>query len=78
MNASFDLQNVSEDYLADPYRVLAELRAHSPVHKNNDGTFTLTCYSDIVQTYRDPLIWSSDKQSVFKPKFGNTPLFEHS
>ena len=77
MNASFDLQNVSEDYLADPYRVLAELRAHSPVHKNNDGTFILTCYSDIVQTYRDPLIWSSDKQSVFKPKFGNTPLFEH-
>ena len=77
MSTTFDLQNVSEDYLVDPYRVLAELRAQSPVHKNTDGTFVLTCYSDIVQTYRDPMIWSSDKRATFKPKFGNTPLFEH-
>ena len=61
----------------DPYSVLAELRAQSPVHKNTDGTFVLTCYADIVQTYRDPMIWSSDKRATFKPKFGNTPLFEH-
>ena len=53
MSTTFDLQNVSEDYLVDPYRVLAELRAQSPVHKNTDGTFVLTCYADIVQTYRD-------------------------
>ena len=77
MSTTFDLQNVSEDYLVDPYRVLAELRAQSPVHKNTDGTFVLTCYADIVQTYRDPMIWSSDKRATFKPKFGNTPLFEH-
>ena len=77
VSTSFDLQNVSEDYLVDPYRVLAELRAQSPVHKNTDGTFVLTCYADIVQTYRDPMIWSSDKRATFKPKFGDTPLFEH-
>ena len=77
MSTTFNLQNVSEDYLVDPYRVLAELRAQSPVHKNTDGTFVLTCYADIVQTYRDPMIWSSDKRATFKPKFGNTPLFEH-
>ena len=77
MSTTFDLQNVSEDYLVDPYRVLAALRAQSPVHKNTDGTFVLTCYADIVQTYRDPMIWSSDKRATFKPKFGNTPLFEH-
>ena len=77
MSTTSDLQNVSEDYLVDPYRVLAELRAQSPVHKNTDGTFVLTCYADIVQTYRDPMIWSSDKRATFKPKFGNTPLFEH-
>ena len=77
MSTTFDLQNVSEDYLVDPYRILAELRAQSPVHKNTDGTFVLTCYADIVQTYRDPIIWSSDKRATFKPKFGNTPLFEH-
>ena len=77
MSTTFDLQNVSEDYLVDPYSVLAGLRAQSPVHKNTDGTFVLTCYADIVQTYRDPMIWSSDKRATFKPKFGNTPLFEH-
>jgi len=77
MSTTFDLQNVSEDYLVDPYSVLAALRAQSPVHKNTDGTFVLTCYADIVQTYRDPMIWSSDKRATFKPKFGNTPLFEH-
>ena len=77
INTAFDLQNVSEDYLVDPYRVLAALRAQSPVYKNTDGTFVLTCYADIVQTYRDPMIWSSDKRATFKPKFGNTPLFEH-
>ena len=77
MSTTFDLQNVSEDYLVDPYRVLAALRAQSPVYKNTDGTFVLTCYADIVQTYRDPMIWSSDKRAAFKPKFGNTPLFEH-
>jgi len=77
ISTTFDLQNVSEDYLVDPYSVLAELRAQSPVHKNTDGTFVLTCYADIVQTYRDPMIWSSDKRATFKPKFGNTPLFEH-
>jgi cytochrome P450 len=77
MSTTFDLKNVSEDYLMDPYLVLAELRAQSPVHKNTDGTFVLTCYADIVQTYRDPMIWSSDKRATFKPKFGNTPLFEH-
>ena len=57
MAATFDLQNIPANYLEDPYGVLAELREKSPVHKNPDGTFVLTAYNDIVQTYRDPLIW---------------------
>ena len=77
ITAAFDLQNIPEGYLADPYRVLAELRARSPVHENPDGTFVLTSYNDIFQTYQDPIIWSSDKKAAFRPKFGNTPLFEH-
>ena len=77
MTAAFDLQNVSDGYLADPYGVLAKLRAQSPVYRNPDGTFVLTEYDDIVQTYRDPMVWSSDKRATFRPKFGNTPLFEH-
>ena len=77
MTTKFDLQNVPEGYLADPYSVLAELRAQSPVYANPDGTFILTGYNDILQTYRDPIAWSSDKKAAFRPKFGNTPLFEH-
>tara|TARA_B100000780_G_scaffold75128_1_gene50544 strand:+ start:2742 stop:3947 length:1206 start_codon:yes stop_codon:yes gene_type:complete len=77
MTTKFDLQNVPEGYLADPYSVLAELRVQSPVYANPDGTFILTGYNDILQTYRDPIAWSSDKKAAFRPKFGNTPLFEH-
>ena len=77
LTTKFDLQNVPEGYLADPYSVLAELRVQSPVYANPDGTFILTGYNDILQTYRDPISWSSDKKAAFRPKFGNTPLFEH-
>ncbi|MGB1033595.1 MAG: cytochrome P450, partial [Primorskyibacter sp.] len=77
MSAEFDLRDVPQDYLADPYACLARLRAVAPVHPSPDGTFVLTAYDDIVQTYRDPAIWSSDKTRAFWPKFGDSPLFEH-
>ena len=73
----FNLQDVPTDYLTEPYSFLAKLRMQSPVHNSPDGTFVLTSYHDIVQTYRDPVIWSSDKKDAFGPKFGDTPLFEH-
>ncbi|MGB0798885.1 MAG: cytochrome P450, partial [Planktomarina sp.] len=77
MAAVFDLQNVPDAYLADPYAVLANLRSQAPVHQNPDGSFVLTSYDDIAKTYRDPAVWSSDKKAAFAPKFGNAPLFEH-
>ena len=77
MPAEFDLNNIPDDYLADPYARLALLREEAPVHRNPDGTFVLTAYDDIVQTYRDPVVWSSDKTRAFAPKFGDAPLFEH-
>ena len=36
----------------------------------------LTRYADAAVAYRDPSL-SSDKQRMFRPKFGDTPLFEH-
>ncbi|MGR3503469.1 cytochrome P450 [Pseudaestuariivita sp.] len=75
--SAFDLRAVPEAYLEDPYAVLAQLRTQAPVHQAPDGTFVLTRYDDIVQTYRDPALWSSDKTAAFLPKFGDTPLFEH-
>ena len=75
--AEFDLLNVPADYIADPYRYFAALRAQSPVHRNPDGSYILTRYDDIATVYRDPALWSSDKKADFLPKFGESPLYEH-
>lgn len=75
--SGFDIQQVPDDYIADPYPYLAALREHSPVHRNPDGTYILTRYDDLVTVYRDPRTWSSDKKADFAPKFGDTPLHEH-
>ena len=76
--SDFDLLHVPDAYIADPYPYLAALRQTSPVHRNPDGTYVLTRYDDIVSTYRDPSLWSSDKKADFGPKFGvDAPLYEH-
>lgn len=75
--SDFDLLHVPGDYIADPYRYFASLRQFSPVHPNPDGSFILTRYDDLVQVYRDPTTWSSDKRADFGPKFGASPLYEH-
>ncbi len=74
---SFDLLDLPGDFIADPYRYFAALRERSPVHRNSDGSFLLTRYDDLVSVYRDPAAWSSDKKIDFKPKFGDSPLYEH-
>jgi len=73
----FDLTDLPGDFIADPYRYFAALRETRPVHPMADGSYLLTRYDDLVGVYRDPGLWSSDKKIDFKPKFGNTPLYEH-
>ena len=75
--ANFDLRAVPDDFVADPYRYFAALREHDPVHRNPDGSYVLTRYEDMTAVYRDATLWSSDKKIDFKPKFGNSPLYEH-
>jgi len=75
--AGFDLAAVPDDFVADPYRYFAALRAERPVHCLPDGSYLLTRYDDLVAVYRDPTTWSSDKKLDFKPKFGDSPLYEH-
>ena len=75
--AAFDLLNLPTDYVPNAYAYFANLRAHSPVHRNSDGSYLLTRYADMVDVYRDPRLWSSDKRADFKPKFGDSPLYEH-
>jgi len=75
--AAFDLAAVPDDFVADPYCYFAALRAERPVHRLPDDSYLLTRYDDMVAVYRDPATWSSDKKLDFKPKFGDSPLYEH-
>src|SRR5262245_36476238 len=75
--AAFDLQRLSPEFYANPYPTYHALRDLSPVHRLPDGSFFLSRYADCVSVYKDALIFSSDKQREFKPKFGDGLLYEH-
>jgi cytochrome P450 len=72
----FRLTAVPEDFFEDPYRYYAALREHDPVHEMESGSFFLSRYDDVVSVYRSAHA-SSDKRVEFKPKFGDSPLYEH-
>jgi cytochrome P450 len=73
---AFDINAIGGDFLDDPYPTLAALREHDPVHRNPDGSYFLTRHADLLAVYKDSAM-SSDKKVEFKPKFGDSPLFEH-
>src|SRR5277367_2769217 len=73
----FDLRALPASFYDDPYPIYADLRSHSPVHRLPDGSFFLTRYADLDRVYRDTTTFSSDKKLEFKPKFGDSPLYEH-
>jgi len=75
--SNFDLLDLPSDFVPNAYRYLAALRQKSPIHRNSDDSVILTRYEDLVAVYRDPSVWSSDKKVEFKPKFGDSPLYEH-
>jgi len=72
----FQLTRVPPDFIDDPYGYYAILRRHDPVHPLEGGGVFLTRYEDVVAVYRDPHA-SSDKKKEFRPKFGDSPLYEH-
>ena len=71
----FDLARAPAEFIDDPYPYYAALRTHDPVHAMPAGVL-LTRYEDILGVYRDPRA-SSDKKIEFKPKLGDSPLYEH-
>jgi cytochrome P450 len=76
--SSFDPAALRTAFYEDPYPTYAALREFDPVHRCPDGTYFLTRYADLDQIYRDRVNFSSDKKSVFGPKFGvGSPLYEH-
>ena len=71
----FDLAQAPADFIDDPYPYFAALRAHDPIHAMPGGIL-LTRYDDILAIYRDARA-SSDKKVEFKPKLGDSALYEH-
>jgi len=75
--ADFDLRALPTQFYADPFPYYHALRTHDPVRHMPDGSYFLTRYADIIAVYKDPLTFSSDKKAEFKPKYGDSLLYEH-
>lgn len=75
--ASFDLRSLPHSFYVDPYPVYRALREASPVHRLPDGGIFLTRFTDMERVYKDTSTFSSDKKIEFKPKFGDSPLYQH-
>lgn len=73
----FDLTALPRSFYDDPYPTYRALRTHAPVKRLPNGAIFLSRYRDLVAVYKDPKTFSSDKKIEFKPKYGDTPLYEH-
>lgn len=72
----FQLTKLPAGFVDDPYPVFAALRERSPVHVLEGGGVLLTRYEDVAAVYRDARM-VSDKKKEFRPRFGDTPIYEH-
>src|SRR2546426_2740226 len=73
----FDLKRLPGDFFADPFRYYHALREHDPVHRMPDGAYLITRYRDCEAVYKDARTFSSDKRVEFKPKYGDSLLYQH-
>ncbi|HJZ30061.1 MAG TPA: cytochrome P450 [Hyphomicrobiaceae bacterium] len=74
---TFDLRQLTLDYYANPYPTYHALREYAPVHRLPDGGYFLSRYADCVAVYKNVALYSSDKQREFRPKYGDSLLYEH-
>ena len=74
---SFDLKALETDFYASPFPYYHALREHAPVKRMPDASYLLTRYADVEYVYKNPKLFSSDKQREFKPKYGDSLLYEH-
>jgi hypothetical protein len=75
--AQFDIEELAQDFYANPFPTYRALQEHEPVKQMKNGSYFLTRYEDLMAIYKNPKTYSSDKKVEFKPKFGNSPLYEH-
>jgi cytochrome P450 len=74
---AFDLRALTPDFYENPWPTYHALRTHEPVKRLPDGSLFLTRHADLVAVYRDAKTFTSDKKKEFKPKYGDSLLFEH-
>ena len=74
---AFDLRRLPADYFANPYPYYHALRAHAPVHRLPDGSYFLSRYADCATVYKNVVVFSSDKKREFRPKYGDSLLYQH-
>jgi cytochrome P450 len=72
----FQLSSLPAAFYDDPYPTYRALREHDPVRVLDNGSVFLTRFDDVAAMYRLPTA-SSDKRREFRPRFGDSPLFEH-
>lgn len=75
--AEFNLLDLTPEFIANPYPVYRALREHAPIKQMKNGSYFLTRYDDLIAIYKNPKSFSSDKKLEFKPKFGDSLLYEH-
>jgi hypothetical protein len=73
----FDLRHLPADFYDNPFPYYAALRRYQPVKRLPGGGYLLTRYRDVEFVYKNPKLFSSDKKEEFRPKYGDTPLYEH-
>jgi len=73
----FDLRALPDAFYENPFPWYHRLRHDDPVRAMPDGSILLTRHRDLDRVYRDTQTFSSDKQIEFKPKFGDSLLFDH-
>jgi cytochrome P450 len=73
----FDLRALPADFYADPFRYYDALRTRAPVKAMPDGSYLLTRFKDCETVYKDQARYTSDKREEFKPKFGDTLIYQH-
>jgi cytochrome P450 len=73
----FDIEKLPAEFYQSPFPTYRALREHAPVKRMPNGAYFLTRYDDLVAIYKDTKLFSSDKKIEFKPKFGDSLLYEH-
>ena len=72
-----DLRAPPAGFTQNPFPYYRALRAEGEVVQTPDGGWLVTSHRACSEVYRHSTAFSSDKDALFRPKFGDTPLLEH-